>query len=255
MNAPLILVAPGTQRQGPEFEDYSLTLSAAYPRALMQAGAIPWILPGTTPHLMLRECVQRCHGVLLTGGDDVQPELYTDQLAKPLRRTVGAVDPARDLAEIRLIQEVFRQRKPLLAICRGQQILHVAFGGALIVDLRQEVGGAIDHDQMKRKDHVAHEVELAKDSFLFRLFGQRVLGVNSTHHQAVRAVVSPFRAAAISPDGVIEAIELGLAERHLLPYLVAVQFHPERLIRQYPEFLEIFRSFTRACASAKKRSI
>jgi putative glutamine amidotransferase len=79
--------------------------------------------------------------------------------------------------------------------------------------------------------------------------------VNSTHHQAVREVAAPLRVTARSPDGVVEGMELGLAEGHLLPYLLAVQFHPERLIPQFPEFIEVFRTFVNVCALVRKKSI
>ena len=250
-SAPVILIAPGTQRKGAEFFDYSLTLSAAYPQAILAAGGLPWILPCTLPESRLAECVGLCNGVLLTGGDDVQPDLYHPaDLPPELRKTVGPSDPARDWAELNLIRETFRQRKPLLAICRGHQILNVAFGGELIVDIRLELPGALNHGRMDRKDEVAHEVEVVEDSTLFRILRKKVLGVNSTHHQGVREAVPPLRPVAVSGDGVIEAMELGLADRGLLPYLMAVQFHPERLIQRYPEFLGIFRSFTSACVSA-----
>jgi putative glutamine amidotransferase len=193
--------------------------------------------------------------VLLTGGDYIDPGLYSAKPSAKVRKTLSAADPIRDLVEVSLIREVFQQCKPMLAICRGQQILNVAFGGSLVLDIPAELPAARDHCRMDLKDRVAHEVKLADDSLLSKIFGRMVLGVNSTHHQAVKAAVRPFRVTARSPDGVIEAMELDLAERHLLPYLLAVQFHPERLIQRHTEFLELFRSFARACASGTKRSI
>jgi putative glutamine amidotransferase len=252
---PVILVAPGTQRRGAEFFDYSVTLSDAYPRAVLAAGALPWIMSRTTSAEVIAECVRRCDGVLLTGGDDIQPSLYSARLTPKLRKTVSVADPARDLAEVSLIKEVFRQRKPLLAICRGQQMLNVAFGGSLIVDIPTELPKALPHCRMDAKDRPVHGIDLAPGSMLAEIFGKRQLQVNSTHHQAVRRAIRPFRVVGASPDGVIEAMELDLADRHLLPYLLAVQFHPERLIQRHPEFLEIFRTFARACASVKKTSI
>src|SRR5439155_18638898 len=103
---------------------------------------------------------RRCDGVMLTGGDDVQPKLYANRIPPKLRRTVGAADPARDLSELGLIRELFRQRKPLLAICRGQQMLSVALGGALIVDIARQVPGALDHSRLDRKDKIVHKVAL-----------------------------------------------------------------------------------------------
>jgi len=255
MPAPLILVAPGTQARGAEFSDRAVTLSEAYPAAIIAAGGIPWIMPCTPVPEMIAESVRRCDGVMLTGGDDVMPELFKARLSPRLRATVSGTDPARDLTEMLLLAETFRRRKPLLAICRGQQVLNVAFGGKLIVDIPSEVPGAINHCRMDRKDAVVHPIQLAEGSLLAQIFGTTKLGVNSSHHQAVREAVCPFRVSARSQDGVIEAMELSLAERRLLPYVLAVQFHPERLIKRYPEFLKVFWSFTRACMSCRKKAI
>jgi putative glutamine amidotransferase len=192
---------------------------------------------------------------MLTGGDDIQPRLYTPRLSPRLKKTVSPADPARDLSELVLIQEVFRQRKPLLAICRGHQILNVALGGTLIVDIPKQRPEALNHKRMDRKDKIVHDVRLEPDSLLAQIFGRPVLGVNSTHHQAVAQVARPFRVTAVSADGIIEALELRRADRSMLPYLLSVQFHPERLVNGYPEFLELFRSFAEACASQSKRSV
>ena len=123
---PLILVSPCTQARGVEFGDPSLSLSLAYPLAVEAAGGIPWILPCLPRREHVAESVRRADGVLLTGGEDVQPRIYGPDLPPALGRTVVAEAPERDLFELLLVDEVFRQRKPLLAICRGQQILNVA---------------------------------------------------------------------------------------------------------------------------------
>ncbi|MBI4324407.1 MAG: gamma-glutamyl-gamma-aminobutyrate hydrolase family protein [Chloroflexi bacterium] len=253
-NAPLILIAPGTQKRGAEFYDYAVNLSDAYPQAIIAAGGLPWILPCAPAPELVAECVRRCDGVLMTGGDDIQPRLYTAQLPRRLQRTLGPPDPKRDLLELLLIQEVFRRRKPLLAICRGHQMLNVALGGTLLVDINLQAPGALRHCRMDRKDRMVHEVALAPDSRLARVFGQERIGVNSTHHQAVARVARPFRATAVSQDGIVEGLELNLADGQLLPYLLAVQFHPERLIERHPEFRELFRDFTRACRSGRRKT-
>src|SRR5438128_1685674 len=183
--APLILIAPSTDRKGVEFHDYSLSLSDAYPRAIQIAGGIPWVLSGTPAREVIAESVQRSDGVLLTGGDDVQTELYAPKVPQKLKKTVMQADPARDFTELALIQEIFRQQKPLLAICRGQQILNVAFGGDLIVDIPTQKPEALRHKRYDAKSRPVHEIALAPDSLLAELLGKQNIGVNSTHHQAV----------------------------------------------------------------------
>src|SRR5262249_35437273 len=151
----------------------------------MAAGGIPWILPCLPDDSVVTEAVKRCDGVLLTGGDDIQPRLYGRRLSPRLKRTVSPPEPARDLLELLVIREIFRQRKPALAICRGEQMLNVALGGTLIVDIPSEVGGPIAHNRTDRKDRVVHKVALTPDSILTKIAGKQTLGVNSTHHQAV----------------------------------------------------------------------
>src|SRR5438105_4394609 len=126
--APLILISPSSQNRGAEFSDASLSLSNRYPEAILAGGGLPWVMPCVPLPELAAESVRRCDGVLLTGGNDVQPKLYGPELSAQLKKTIGPADPERDSLELLLINEVFRQRKPLLAICRGQQILNVALG-------------------------------------------------------------------------------------------------------------------------------
>src|SRR5215471_5435438 len=133
---PLILVSPNIEKKGNEFGDLSTSLSETYQQALMRAGCLPLALPATVSRRCIAECVGRCDGVLLTGGEDIDPAIYGANLPPPLRRKVALTPDggARDLRELILIEQVFGQRKPLLAICRGHQVLNVALGGTLVVD-------------------------------------------------------------------------------------------------------------------------
>jgi putative glutamine amidotransferase len=244
---PLILITPDTQRKGAEFGDMSCSLSDRYPRAVIAAGGVPWVLPCLPDDNVVAEAVRRCDGVMLTGGEDVQPGLYAKDLPPNLQKTVRPAEPARDLLELMVIREVFRRRKPLLAICRGQQLLNVAFAGDLIVDIPTQAPGALNHNRVDAKDQVVHKAALTPDSILTMIAKNQTLGINSSHHQAVGRVPAPLRITAVSPDGIVEALELADGETDRLPYLLAVQFHPERLFDRHPEHLELFRSFTRAC--------
>ena len=252
---PVILVSGSTQARGAEFGDASLSLSLAYPLAVEAGGGIPWILPCLPRREHVADSVRRADGVLLTGGEDVQPRIYGPALPPSVARTVRTEAPERDLFELLLIDEVFRQRKPLLAICRGHQILNVALGGTLIADIPQQVPGALNHGQTKRKDQVVHEVKCAEGSLLAQVTGRERFGVNSSHHQAVANIAKPLRVTAVSIDGIVEGLELGPDARHLLPYLLAVQFHPERLFRRHAEHLRLFESFMRACSRHREREV
>jgi putative glutamine amidotransferase len=252
---PLILTTPCTGPRGEEFGDPSVSLSSRYTLAVSAAGGVPWIMPPTESREVIAESVRQCGGVMLTGGNDVQPALYTRALPERLRRTVGPADGPRDLMELMVIEEVFRQRKPLLAICRGQQILNVAFGGTLVTDIASEIPKALNHRQGDRKDEIVHEVTLTTDCQLATILGTTRFGVNSSHHQSVGRVATPFRAVARSADGVIEAMELKTDHVGWLPYLVAVQFHPERLFEKESRILGLFRSFVQACVARRKPSV
>ena len=134
-----------------------------------------------------------------------------------------------------------------LAICRGQQILNVALGGTLVADIPSQVPGAINHRRTDRRSEIVHEVRLTQGSLLARIVGSENLGVNSTHHQAVGRVAPPLRVVAASQDGIIEGVELKPGVAPWMPFLLSVQFHPERLVDRYPEHRRIFRAFARAC--------
>jgi putative glutamine amidotransferase len=247
MNPPLILISPSTQKRGVEFEDNSVSLSNQYCMAVAAAGGLPWIAPAIPARALVAESVGRCDGVLLTGGDDVQTKLYAAKLDKKLKKTVSEPEPDRDLFELMLVDEAFRQNKPLFAICRGHQLVNVAFGGTLIVDIASQIPAALDHRRLDRKNDIVHDAELTEGSLLANIARDNKLGVNSSHHQAVADVADPFTVTARSSDGVIEAMELkpGAAT---LPFFLAVQFHPERLFARHAEHLRLFQTFVRASA-------
>ncbi|MCX6912999.1 MAG: gamma-glutamyl-gamma-aminobutyrate hydrolase family protein [Verrucomicrobia bacterium] len=252
---PLILISPNIEKRGAEFGDLSVSVSATYEQALLDSGALPLVLPATVSRELIADCVSRCDGVLLTGGEDVEPRLYSKGLPPRLRRTVTVTpdDGVRDLRELILIDEVFRQRRPLLAICRGHQLLNVALGGSLVADISRQRPRAINHRQMDRCFEVVHEARLTRGSLLAKLTGKQKLGVNSTHHQAIARVAAPFRVAAVSSDGIIEGLELKPSAARLLPFLLSVQFHPERLADRHVEHRAIFRGFTQACLLSRKQ--
>src|SRR5206468_8396576 len=153
---PLVLVSPDVEAKGKEFGDRSISLSRNYLQALMAVGAVPVALAASRSREHIAESVRRCDGILLTGGDDVAPGLYGADLPARVRRTVEVTPDGgeRDLSELVLIDEVFRQAKPLLAICRGHQMVNVALGGTLVGDIRSQVRGALNHRRMDKRDQV-----------------------------------------------------------------------------------------------------
>lgn len=184
-------------------------------------------------------------GVLLTGGDDVDPARY-HETAHP---SVVKVAPERDEFEIALVLEARKRQLPILAICRGVQVMNVAAGGTLIQDIESQVPGAINH-KLTVPPHLpfelAHEVWVERDSLLASLLRERLVDgdscqVNSRHHQAVAKVAGGFRVTATAPDGIIEAIE-----DPALSFCLGVQWHPENFFRT-GEFRALFEGFLAAC--------
>lgn len=237
--------------------DMSISLSECYQRALLGAGAIPVGMPATISPEAVAECVRRCDGVLLTGGEDVAPEIYSPKM-KPQLRKLATVTPdggARDLRELMLVDEAFRQHKPLLAICRGHQVLNVALGGTLYADISTQLPGAINHRRMEKKFEPVHEAHLTPDSLLAKMTGTKSFGVNSTHHQAVDKPAGVLEVVARSSDGVVEAMQLKSGAARLLPFLLSVQFHPERLMDRFAEHRAIFLAFAGACSRNSNRNL
>jgi putative glutamine amidotransferase len=246
---PLILITPGIEKRGFEFSDLSVSLAVRYENAILAAGGIPVIAPVTSNRALLAEAVRRTDGVMLTGGDDINPALYEKNTPKKILKTVVQTpdNGARDSREWQLIKEVFRQRKPVLAICRGHQMMNVAFGGKLIVDIAQQVPGALKHQQSDRAFELVHEAALTPGSLVAKICGGTSIGVNSTHHQAVVVPAKPFVATAMSADGIVEVMELKPAMAARMPFFLSVQFHPERLVQLHARYRKIFGSFVAAC--------
>ena len=246
-NAPTLLLSPSTEEKGVEFDDYSISLSMAYLRAVQAAGGVPWVAGCLPNRQQVAELVRRVDGVVLTGGDDVDPKRYTKSLPAAVAAKVIPAHPDRDRFELGLIQEVLRQRKPLLCICRGHQILNVALGGTLFADISLQIPRALNHSRTDKKDRVVHDVECASGSLMAQVAGKGRLGVNSSHHQAVARIARALRATAMSRDGIVEGMELAETAKGMLPFLLSVQFHPERLFHRHVPHLELFRMFVRAC--------
>ena len=203
-----------------------------YVESVRRAGGEPVVLSNDDdPPAVLH----RVDGVLLTGGLDVDPKLY-DQTPHPTTETA----PERDAFEIPLTRAAIGADIPLLAICRGVQVLNVAAGGSLIQDIPSAMPSKLEHSIDTPKDHVAHNVRVTHGTVLAELLGAEQQSVNSRHHQAVGAVASDFVVSAVSADGVVEAIEKPDAS-----FCVGVQWHPENFWRT-GEFAELFRGLVAA---------
>lgn len=208
-----------------------------YIRALIAAGATPLMIPPGLAAAALESLCARLDGLLLTGGPDIAPALYGEELLP----ACGEIDPERDELELALTRLALAQQLPTFGICRGMQTLNVACGGALYQDLATQRPAALAHQQHERA-YLAHTILIERDSRLHDLLGTDETQVNSLHHQAVSQPGEGVRVVAWAPDGVAEALELP-AQR----FAVAVQYHPEELVETDPLSRRLFAAFTQAC--------
>ncbi len=243
---PLILVTPSTQVTGAELLDHSISVGSRYLQAVLAAGGLPVALPLVTDRAELRAYLERADGVVLTGGDDLAPAIHRPSVSSELLAKCECAEPARDLMELSLLDELFKAPKPLLAICRGHQVVNVALGGTLYVDLPTERPGHVNHSQIPRKYETVHSVEVVPGSAMQAIYQRASLGVNTTHHQAIHRLASPLAATLLAPDGVIEGTEFRVDTTPLLPWFRSVQFHPERLYDKHPEHALLFQAFVAA---------
>ena len=207
---------------------------ADYLEALSRAGAEPRELRPDRD--LLPAALETCDGVLLTGGVDVDPALY----GEPERHPSVEIDPARDAYELAVARLALARDMPMLAICRGAQVLNVAAGGTLIQDILDEIPSALDH-RFEPRTGAAHPIEVDPDSRLADVLGATRVLVNSLHHQSVRDSASGLVVVAHAPDGVVEGIE---CPGHR--FAVAVQFHPEELVPGHAASERLFARFIQA---------
>ncbi len=212
-----------------------------YATSIQGAGGLPLLIPTLTDAACLDAYIDRLDGLLFSGGDaDVDPARFGEDPVRELR----LITPERDEMEIELFHRAFERDLPVLAICRGIQVVNVAAGGSLIQDIPSQVTDAIGHYPRGMDMHLLyHGVQLESGSRVHEIFGTTDLRVNSFHHQAVQTVAPGFRVTARSSDGVIEAVEAPNKR-----FMVGIQWHPETLTAGHPHFLNLFKAFVAACA-------
>ena len=206
----------------------------AYTRAVLEAGGLPLIMPiPLAEPALVEEYLQKIDGLIMTGGADIHPSFY----GQTVLERCGEIDEERDRFEVELVHTARGRDLPFLGICRGLQILNVALGGSLYQDLSYRQGTDPAHDSPReRRGEPAHPVAIAASTRLAEIIGAREVPVTSTHHQIIRDLAPDLTISAIAPDGVIEGIE-GPGR-----FLLAVQWHPERMASRHPEQLALFQS-------------
>lgn len=190
-----------------------------YVDAILMAGGIPFLLPLIKDKEDVECLLDRIDGLLLTGGDDVPPARYGEER----REKTHCVHADKDLFDNLLLRLALEKKKPILALCYGAQLINVAYGGSLIQDVPSEAKTAISHKPAKG-EKCRHSVSIERNTLLHKIIGADEIDTNSAHHQAVKKLGEGLKATARTSDGIVEAFEC-----EELPFLVAVQWHPERL--------------------------
>ena len=223
----------------------SWVMSQRYILTLTAAGAIPWMIPLVgDDEETLRGIYDELDGVFLPGGADIDPASYAEERHPLCDRT----DPARDQVELAMTRWAIAERKPVLGICRGVQLINLAAGGTLYQDLAEQYAGSIKHDYFPfggkyARDHLAHDVQVTPGTRLAEWIGAGSVPVNSMHHQGIRDLGTGLVATAIAPDGLIEA-----AESTDGSFIVGIQWHPEALTDNDARMRRLFAEFIAAAS-------
>jgi len=185
----------------------SWVMNQRYFLAATMVGAVPWMIPLLDDDIhTLREIYERLDGLLIPGGVDISPREYGEDV----RPECGNLDPARDRVELQLVRWAIEDRKPVLGLCRGLQVINVASGGSLWQDLASQNAAFDKHDFFPtagfERDHLAHDVQLIEGTRLARLMESASVAVNSMHHQGVTALGRELVVSAVAPAGLIEAV-------------------------------------------------
>lgn len=213
----------------------SSSVPNTYVLSVLRAGGVPVILPINDNPAVLEKMISSIDALIMTGGEDIDPlENYGEE---PVR-ALGEVVPARDAFDKALIKLAIQHKIPVLAVCRGQQMLNVAMGGTLYQDIPSQLRHSnVKHYQDIPGKYCTHSIIIEKESLLAKLLQTESTTVNSFHHQSIKDLAPGLKVTARAKDGVIEAVEI---EGN--PQVIAIQFHPEGPTSAgYDTFLPIFR--------------
>ena len=227
------------------FRDSDCTLAEGYYQSILKAGGTPFIIPCYDDTDALINTLEHLDGILLTGGADINPLFLGEEPIKELH----GINPRRDRQELLLTKLAADRQIPILGICRGIQMMNVAFGGTLLQDIHVQMEGIrIKHSQELERSYASHTVSIEKGSLLHELFGTDTIAVNSFHHQAVKEAAPGFRVCARATDGVIEAMESTEYKS-----MIGVQWHPECFILRGDEcMMPLFHWLIREATSFKE---
>jgi putative glutamine amidotransferase len=211
-----------------------------YVNSIETAGGIPIVLPYTKSEETIDKYIELCDGMVFTGGVDIEPSRY----GEVPHEACGKPELFRDDIEFNVFEKLSSTDKPILAICRGAQLINCALGGTLWQDIPSEIPSDIAHRQTEERFSPSHGVKITDETPLRSLVGRERMAANSFHHQAIRVLGKGLRIMAVADDGIIEAFYSTGKQ-----YIRAYQWHPERLFLKDADNLAIFKDFIDAAKS------
>ena len=215
------------------------SLQNTYIQAVIAVDGVPLLVP-TGLECDVQQISTLLDGLIVSGGGDMNPQLFNEEPVPEL----GNVTPERDTIELELVRHMLTLDKPILGICRGHQVLNVAFGGSLYQDINsQSASPILQHDQKAKREHQSHAVHIEKGTILASITDSKKIMVNSFHHQALKDIPSPLIVSGKASDGIIESIE---SPQH--SFVVGVQWHPEALMGKDDQVsMRLFSAYIKAC--------
>jgi putative glutamine amidotransferase len=241
---PIIAITSGEiLRSGDEWAPVVHGQSHTYIDAVIKAGGTPFLLPVTDNKDVLRQLYEKCDGILLSGGNDIDPSLYGAEKVF----TGKSISNKRDKQELKFFKWALEDDKPVLGICRGLQLMNIALGGSLHQDILTNIPGSQDHEisaHQKDFSHIAHRLKIEPKSRLKQILNVDTIDTNALHHQAIDRLGKDLVPVAYAEDGVIEAVELP-GKR----FVIGVQSHPESLeATTEPLWFKLFQVFVNEAA-------
>ncbi|PIE98879.1 MAG: gamma-glutamyl-gamma-aminobutyrate hydrolase [Treponema sp.] len=211
-------------------------------QSIADAGGVPFVMPVIKNESLIKEQVASLDGILLSGGQDVNPQLWGEEPIPELK-TVCVERDAFEFAVLRFASEL---KKPVFAICRGSQILNVFFGGTLYQDLKTQTDVKVKHSQTGEYTVGTHTIIVEKNSRFYHILRDRIF-VNSFHHMAVKDLAKNFICTGKSVDGIVELFESTDKDK----FIIGTQWHPEMMSATNTEMMLMFKEFIAACGGHK----
>ena len=219
-------------------DERKVSINQDYLEGILRAGGTPVLFPITDDAERMAALLDQVDGLMLPGGEDLDPAIYGETKLP----CCGEIVPRRDAMEIPLCREALKRGMPILAICKGLQVLNCALGGSLYQDLEEQFGKDLRHPRYEVPRESVHDVEVQAGTLLASIVEAGRMGVNSRHHQGIKKLGEGLRINATAPDGLIEGVEVEGRN-----FALGVQWHPESLCDHDERQQKIFDAFVKNC--------